>query len=254
MVRGLEIFRKYFAYYQDHYVLIGGTATTLVMEEAGIEFRATKDLDIVLYVEALTADFGRVLWRFIEDGKYEIRQQSSGKPQFYRFQKPGDASFPEMLELFSRIPDGLILAPDSHRTPIPLDDALSSLSAILLDNDYYDFIIAGRKLGDGLAWIEADRLIPLKASAWLDLTARQAKGEKIDSKNIRKHLNDVLRLSQLLTATTTFELPRKVSRDLDAFLNEITREQGLNLKSLGIKNSDTTEVIGRIRQAFRLNG
>ena len=88
MVRGLEIFRKYFASYQDHYVLIGGTATTLVMEEAGIEFRATKDLDIVLYVEALTADFGRVLWRFIEDGKYEIRQQSSGKPQFYRFQKP----------------------------------------------------------------------------------------------------------------------------------------------------------------------
>jgi hypothetical protein len=159
-----------------------------------------------------------------------------------------------MLELFSRIPDGLILAPDSHLTPIPLDDALSSLSAILLDNDYYHFIIAGRKLGDGLAWIEADRLIPLKASAWLDLTARQAKGEKSDSKNIRKHLNDVLRLSQLLTATTTFELPRKVSRDLDAFLNEITRQQGLDLKSLGIKNSDTKEVIGRIRQAFRLNG
>jgi hypothetical protein len=39
--------------YGDQYVLIGGTAATLAMEEAGLEFRATKDLDIVLYIEAL---------------------------------------------------------------------------------------------------------------------------------------------------------------------------------------------------------
>jgi len=33
-----------------------------------------------------------------------------------------------------------------------------------------------------------------KASAWLDLGERQAKGEPIDTKNIRKHANDALRL------------------------------------------------------------
>lgn len=44
MVRGLEIFRRYFASYQDHYVLIGGTATTLVMDAhfADCERLATK--------------------------------------------------------------------------------------------------------------------------------------------------------------------------------------------------------------------
>jgi phosphohistidine phosphatase SixA len=29
---------------------MGGTAATLAMEEAGLEFRATKDLDIVLHI------------------------------------------------------------------------------------------------------------------------------------------------------------------------------------------------------------
>jgi len=50
----------------DQFVLIGGTAATLAMEEAGLEFRATKDLDIVLHIEALTPSFGEVFWNFAE--------------------------------------------------------------------------------------------------------------------------------------------------------------------------------------------
>lgn len=49
MVKGLDIFRQHFAAVADQYVLIGGTAATLAMEEAGLDFRATKDLDIVLH-------------------------------------------------------------------------------------------------------------------------------------------------------------------------------------------------------------
>ena len=45
LVRGLDIFQERFAAYVDQYVLIGGTAASLTMEEAGLEFRATKDLD-----------------------------------------------------------------------------------------------------------------------------------------------------------------------------------------------------------------
>lgn len=36
MVRGLDIFRSWFAEYADQYVLIGGTAASLSMEEAGL--------------------------------------------------------------------------------------------------------------------------------------------------------------------------------------------------------------------------
>lgn len=108
MVRGLDVFRTHFAGHADQYVLIGGTAATLAMEGAGLEFRATKDLDVVLHIEALQPEFGAVFWSFVEAGGYEVRQASvSGKPVFYRFQKPADPRFPAMLELFCRAPDGI---------------------------------------------------------------------------------------------------------------------------------------------------
>ncbi len=53
MVRGLDVFREHFAGHADQFVLIGGTAATLAMEQAGLEFRATKDPDIVLHIEAV---------------------------------------------------------------------------------------------------------------------------------------------------------------------------------------------------------
>ena len=180
MVRGLDVFRQFFAGYADQFVLIGGTAATLAMEEAGLEFRATKDLDIVLHVEALSPAFGATFWKFVEAGRYATREVSdSSKPVFYRFNKLADERFPVMLELFCRAPDGIKLAEGSHLTPIPIDEAVASLSAILLDDAYYEFILAGRREVDGLPWVGEDRLIPLKASAWLDLSERQAKGEKI---------------------------------------------------------------------------
>jgi hypothetical protein len=165
VVKGLGIFRDWFAAYAEQYVLIGGTAASLAMEEAGLTFRATKDLDIVLHVEALSPAFGAAFWQFINAGRYEIRQASNtGKPIFYRFQKPEDAQYPAMLELFARAPDGLQLGPGSQLTPIPLDEAVSSLSAILLNEAYYAFIMAGRREVAGLPWVGEDRLIPLKAS------------------------------------------------------------------------------------------
>lgn len=59
MVKGLALFREQFRAYTGQYILIGGTACDLLMGEAGLEFRATKDLDIVLSVEALDAEFVR---------------------------------------------------------------------------------------------------------------------------------------------------------------------------------------------------
>ena len=53
MVKGLDCFRDHFNAYNDRYVLIGGAACSLAMDNAGLAFRATRDLDIVLCVEAL---------------------------------------------------------------------------------------------------------------------------------------------------------------------------------------------------------
>lgn len=249
MVRGLDRFREHFTGYEDHYVLIGGTAATLTMEDAGLQFRATKDLDILLVVEVLDNSFCDKMWEFIKAGSYEIRQSSEGHPRLYRFQKPEDDSYPYMIELFSRRLNDLTLRDGAKFTPLPIDEALSSLSAILLDDDYYNFVMAGRRQAEQLTWIEADRLIPLKASAWLDLSARAAAGDQVDARDIRKHINDVFRLSQLLTGEQRIPLPENVARQLAEFLARAGQEK-IELKSLNIARPDQAEIIARLRLVY----
>lgn len=254
MVKGLDIFREHFAAVADQYVLIGGTAATIAMEEVGLDFRATKDLDIVLHIEVLSPAFGTAFWTFVERGGYEIRQASdTGKPVLYRFKKPTDAKFPAMIELFCRSPDGFQLAEGSHLTPIPFDETISSLSAILLDDVYYAFILDGRRNVEGLPWIGADQLIPLKARAWLDLSARKAQGENVDTKDIRKHGNDVFRLSQLLTADSRISLATRIAEDLRRFLDGIAADGSYDPKTIQI-NLTPSEIIDRIKRAYLFEG
>jgi hypothetical protein len=48
MVKGLEVFREHFRNFADRYSLIGCAACDIAMTGAGLPFRATKNLDIVL--------------------------------------------------------------------------------------------------------------------------------------------------------------------------------------------------------------
>ena len=56
MVRGIDTFRRYFAEYEEQYVLIGGAACDILFESNDAAFRATRDLDMVLIIEALTPE------------------------------------------------------------------------------------------------------------------------------------------------------------------------------------------------------
>lgn len=47
-------------------------------------------------------------------------------------------------------------------TPIPMDEAVASLSAILLDEDYYRFIHSGKLQINDLSILSAAHLIPIK--------------------------------------------------------------------------------------------
>jgi hypothetical protein len=245
MVRGLEIFTAWFQGYADHYVLIGGTAASIAMASAGLNFRATKDLDVVLHLEVLTPTFGKRFWEFVEAGRYEIRQSATtGKPQLYRFQKPAEEAFPFMVELFARAPVGIDLAPDSHLTPIPLDERVSSLSAILLDNTYYAFIMAERRNFNGLPWVGEDRLIPLKALAWLALTEQKATGGIVDARNIKKHLNDIIVLTTLLSPNTRIAVDEKIAADLRRFI--------VAVMAFAPASPATTRALERLKSAYGL--
>ena len=252
MVKGLDVFRERFRGYSDRYMLIGGTACDLAMREAGLEFRATKDLDIVLCVEVLDTAFVEAFWAFVRDGGYQIQERAEGNKQFYRFQKPKSENYPFMLELFSRSPDGLPIAQGSHLTPIPTAQEVSSLSAILMDAEYYRFIRSATRDIVGLPVVGPEGLIPLKARAWLDLTERKANGEAIDSRDIRKHKNDVFRLYQIIDPETTLEVPDKVKTDMAAFVT-LAASEGVDLKALGMPKANLEAIRAGLRKLYGID-
>lgn len=250
MVVGLDRWRIHFADYVDRHVLVGGVACDRLMDEAGLAFRLTKDLDVVLLVELLDASFADAFWAFIEAGGYEGRERADGG-KLYRFQLPAAGDYPQMIELFARAPDGFDLAPGSQLTPLPIDETAGSLSAILLDDGYYDFLRENVRQVDGLPLLTEAALIPFKARAYLDLSARKASGEAVDSKNIRKHRNDVFRVMQLLAEDAVLALPDPIHKDLAAFLDDVSRDERFKPADFGLKLSPA-EAIARLAKAYGL--
>ena len=250
MVTGINSFKERFKDMDNQYAIIGGTACDLLMSEIGEDFRATKDLDIVLIVESLTAEFGRRFWEYIVDAGYEHRNKSTGEPQFYRFSHPVSSEYPFMIEIFSRKPDNLNLPENAVLAPLPLDEELSSLSAILLDDNYYDFIKSGIIQINGIAILDALHLIPLKAKAWADLSEKKAADENsVDSKDIKKHKNDIYRLTSLLTPEMQISVSQEIYNDMQAFINAVS-DDNVNFKQLGIRGMTQSSVIERLQVAY----
>ena len=50
MVRGLDIFKSYFEDYTDNYVIIGGTACDIIIDDAGFTPRAFLILCTITFV------------------------------------------------------------------------------------------------------------------------------------------------------------------------------------------------------------
>ncbi len=234
MVNGMDIFRRYFAGYEDHYALIGGAACDLVFGDAGLPFRATKDIDMVLCVEVVNADFAAQMTAFLTDGGYTARLRADGAPQYYRFQDPTDPAFPAMLELFARKPDLLVLPDGAQTARVPADDGLISLSAILLNADYYAALKAARRQIDGVTVLDESMLVPFKARAFLDLSDRKARGEPVDSQHIKKHRNDVVRLVQLLIPDQSIAINAPLRDDLSRFVAALRADQAFNPRDIKV--------------------
>lgn len=251
MVIGVDRFRDHFAGHDHQYVLIGGAACELLMDDVGLAFRTTKDLDIVLIVEALDPAFSERFWAFVEEGAYQVQQRSDGKRVLYRFQKPTTPDFPAMLELFSRTPPGLILADESQLTPLSIGEETASLSAILLEEDYYEFLKSMVRVVDGIPVLNEAAIIPFKARAWVDLSERKANGEAIDEGDVKKHRNDVARLLQLLPADAHYALPDKVRTGMESFVLALESAAEFDPKQFSVDMTRTT-MIERLKSAYEL--
>lgn len=162
---------------------------------------------------------------------------------------PEEKLFPFMMELFSRVPDFLLFDTGREITPISFEDEASSLSAILIENDYYEFIKEGIRIIAGLPILLPEYLIPLKAKAYLDLSEKKLHGKNIESKDITKHQNDIFRLYPALSPETKVNLSPLIADDINNFLTAMTN-QSINLKQLGISTTKLEQVLAQLKDIY----
>lgn len=233
MVAGFESFREAFMGYEDCYTIIGGAACDILMSEVELDFRATKDIDMILLIENRFEEFGRVFWDYIRAGGYRCGWKGSEELHFYRFTKPRSSDYPAMIELFSRNPEYQLHYSDMVITPLHISDEISSLSAIILNDDYYNFMMHGRKVVDGIGVLGAEYLIPFKMRAWGDLSDRKVNGEHVNSGDLKKHKNDVFRLFNLISPEERIKTSVNMKKDILKFTQSMP-EENVNMKNLGL--------------------
>lgn len=261
MVTGLELFTKYFKEYKESYILIGGAATDRWLDLAGFPYRATKDLDIILVVEALNRDFVKHFWSFIQEGEYEIREKSDGKPVLYRFIKPKTKGYPVQIELFSRDQEIEGDFEGAHLTPIPLGEELSSLSAILMDGGYYEFTRDNAEQIDGLHLATTPAILCLKAKAFLDINERIKNENWRDSneknnliRDMKKHRADIFRIALVLTPEDLIKLDEPMKGDLLEFIKEMETnppDYKVYMKNFGVE-FDPEDIFSQLGTLFSL--
>ncbi|WP_408095576.1 hypothetical protein ACJVC5_11090 [Peredibacter sp. HCB2-198] len=220
MVKGLDHFKDYFRAYSENFILVGGVATYLLLDEVGApRVRPTKDLDIVLIMKP-NSEFLNAIKAYIKLGDYEIQKGNKGQSTFYRFQKPKQDEFPVMIELFATAEGDLDLNEGQHIVPVVNEAGIESLSAILLDDEYYAIIRKNAVEKDGIYILNEKALIPFKAKAYLEIKERGG-----DSKEWKKHRGDIINLAvAFLTEESEEKLTGKVREHFLEFMKQLKEE------------------------------
>ena len=218
MVGGLDKFRERFARFSDNFVIIGGTACDKVLRDTEMRPRATMDIDIVVIVENMTVEYAKSFWAFIAEGKYRpgVRKSQDDTPKYvlYSFDH-GIPGFPVKIELLSRHNE--IFSSAAHTEPLPINGEVSSLSTIILDEPYYKLTVGNSFVSNGLRYAAPLALMALKARAYINLLSDKEAGRQVNTKDIMKHRNDVLKLAATMTGTEQIAVEQEIVGTINEF-------------------------------------
>ncbi len=250
-IPGVDVWRERFAGDVDRYVVIGGAAREFIYAEHGMwDDTVTKDLDVVLIAEALDTGFVSRFMSFVRDAGYS-HVTKSGDTQMYRFSVPVVRAYPQQVELLCRRPDYLA-GVEAVVGKVPIDDSEYSLSAILLDDDYYGLLASGVAVTEryGMPTLAHEYLPVFKMRAFDDLTARRARGEHVQSGEIGKHRRDIARLMAIMPAGTRVDLPEAVRAEVNTFLGLVDEPSRSYMRDLGLGGLTFDDVRERIREVY----
>jgi predicted CopG family antitoxin len=256
MIKELEIFKSYFKYFNDSFVIVGGTACSLLYENTGDKFRSTKDIDIVITITELkkSVAFSKQFYKFIKDGSYSTFQKDD-KIFFYRFINPQQEDFPKLIELFSNKQLKKDRSIEINYTSLDKDDNYH-LSAIIIENDCYNLISKNVVNINELPVAKPLVLIFLKAIAWDDLKTRKNSGEKnVDTKDIKKHRSDIIRINEILTGEDELYINKELYNRLIMILKRVEESfSDVDIKNIiKRKNFNKSEIFRNIISKYKID-
>lgn len=242
---GLSHFQEYCKDFDEHYVVVGGFATVMLLDEELGEGhgKATFDIDLVLLTNN-SLELSQRIKQYITDGKYDIQVGEKDQYKYYRFNNPKEENFAKEIELFASNENKLKLDEGQRILPIDPKEGLYSLSAIMLDPEYFEMIKSNINRSGAAPCTNTQATIMLKMSAFYDLRKRE-------DKKWKKHRRDILKLSLLLTGEEEIKLTGRMKEDFNSFIQHIEEEldqKGINsfADGLPIYKEQVIEVLEKV--------
>ena len=141
-------------------------------------------------------------------------------------------------------------------TPISLDDGVRSLSAIVLDEEYYKYAKDHRDFSAGVPCLSLDALVVFKSSAYLNLLSdKQQDPASVRTEDLNKHRNDVFRLVSVMPEDSKLKLPDLIKERLAKFIALFPSdsvEWDAIRSSVGVMALAPEVYIRRIKEMFSL--
>ncbi len=230
MIAKIQRFCSFFSEHKDCYALLGGAACSVWYMNRRPHFRPTKDVDVVLLIEALSqnASFMERFHEFIE--RYAYHGESCGlneQGHLRMFRLLTDhPEVPAQIEILSRKGDIPLLPPHRHTAPLIIENRHTYLSCILMDDEYYHFLRHHVTLREGIPVPTKASLIALKIKAYLNLrevretaTDEKQKQNTIPSEQeMNKHMKDVFfLLTGVQPSEDSTTIPDAIAHDVRQF-------------------------------------
>ena len=214
---GLNHFQDYCKDLDDHYVVVGGFATLMLLDsELENHGKATFDIDLVL-LTTNSMEMTQRIKEYVKEGEYKIQIGSKEQYQYYRFIEPQKKNFAKEIELFASNENSLGLEDGQRVIPIDPGVGLYSLSAIMLDLEYFEMIKNNVEKKHRAPCTNVQATIMLKMSAFYDLKKR-------DDSKWKKHRRDILKLALLLTGEEKIQLVGRMEQDFDTFIEHLEND------------------------------
>lgn len=222
MIPGFDKFEAAFLPHRESFILIGGTAVQMVLGQyetaKGVANRArvTHDLDLLIVTERLSSEFKAAFHKFISSGEYTCFFNGE-RPHYYRFMSPKNSAYPSKIELLAHT---LLDLPEVRYTPLDLD-ADESMSAMVLDEELYQYALSHCELKHGFNCLKSEALLVFKITAYLNLMEEYKQTNDARRKNdALKHRNDVFRVLEHIAPSVRAEIPQELNARIQAFLRD----------------------------------